>query len=90
MKDSHRQQRGSSRKRKPDPLHLPMVACLQDDAPILATNVNLSPHRDYHEEVVQALTAIGNPALGKAIREDRGSQLEHLGIRCPDLRQRVK
>jgi 3-methyladenine DNA glycosylase AlkD len=28
--------------------------------------------------------------LGKAIQQDRGSQLEHLGIRFPDLRQRVK
>jgi 3-methyladenine DNA glycosylase AlkD len=52
--------------------------------------VNLTGHRDYHEEVAQALTAIGNPALGQAIRKDRGSQFEHLGIRFPDLRQRVK
>jgi len=44
----------------------------------------------YHLEVVKALTAIGNPALGKAIRKDRGSQLKHLGIRFPDLRRRVR
>jgi 3-methyladenine DNA glycosylase AlkD len=46
--------------------------------------------REYHDEVVQALTAIGNPELGEAIRKDRGSQLEHLGIRFPDLRRRVR
>jgi len=45
---------------------------------------------DYHEEVAQALIAIGNPELGEAIRKDRGSQLEHLGIRFPALRKRVK
>lgn len=44
----------------------------------------------YHEEVVTALKAIGNPALGDAIRRDRGSELEHLGIRFPALRVRVK
>ncbi|MGI8886994.1 MAG: DNA alkylation repair protein [Gaiellaceae bacterium] len=44
----------------------------------------------YHEEVAQALIAIGNPAVGEAIRKDRGSQLEHLGIRFPELRKRVK
>ena len=44
----------------------------------------------YHLEVVRALTAIGNPTLGKAIQKDRGSQLKHLGIRFPDLRRRVK
>ncbi len=42
------------------------------------------------KEVAQALAAIGNPGLGEAIRKDRGSQLEHLGIRFPELRQRVK
>ena len=44
----------------------------------------------YHEEVVQALTAIGNPELGERIRKDRGSELVHLGIRFPALRKRVK
>ena len=44
----------------------------------------------YQAEVAQALIAIGNPALGEAIRKDRGSQLEHLGIRFPELRKRVK
>ena len=46
--------------------------------------------RDFHEEVAQALTAIGNPALGETIRKDRGSELEHLGIRFTELRKRVK
>jgi 3-methyladenine DNA glycosylase AlkD len=44
----------------------------------------------YHDEVVQALKSIGDPALGIAIQEDRGSQLEHLAIRFPALRRRVK
>ncbi|MBX3036128.1 MAG: DNA alkylation repair protein [Anaerolineales bacterium] len=44
----------------------------------------------YHLEVVQALTAIGNPSFGKAVQQDRGSQLEHLGIKFPVLRKRVK
>ena len=46
--------------------------------------------QEYHREVIQALTAIGNPALGKAIQQDRGSQLKHLGIRFPELRRRVR
>jgi 3-methyladenine DNA glycosylase AlkD len=46
--------------------------------------------QEYHREVSQALTAIGNPTLGKAVQQDRGSQLKHLGIRFPDLRRRVR
>ena len=56
----------------------------------MTTHVNPTAHRDYHAEVAQALTAIGNPELGEAIRKDRGSELEHLGIRFPELRKRVK
>jgi 3-methyladenine DNA glycosylase AlkD len=52
--------------------------------------VNPSAHRDYHDEIARALTAIGNPELGEAIRNDRGSELEHMGIRFPELRRRVK
>lgn len=52
--------------------------------------MNRTSVREYQEEVVRALTAIGNPGLGEAIRKDRGSQLEHLGIRFPELRKRVK
>lgn len=44
----------------------------------------------YHHEVVQALTAIGNPTFGAAVRKDRGSQLKHLGIKFPTLRKRIK
>ena len=44
----------------------------------------------YHVEVAEALTAIGNPAFGRAVQLDRGSQLEHLGITFPDLRRRVR
>lgn len=44
----------------------------------------------YYREVVQALTAIGNPTFGKAVQQDRGSQLIHLGISFHDLRKRVK
>lgn len=57
---------------------------------ILTPDVNPTGHRDYHEEVAQALIAIRDPELGEAIRKDRGSQLEHLGIRFPELRKRVK
>jgi len=68
-----------------------MVSTPQDDAPpILAADVDRSLGRDYHDEVAQALTAIGNPKLGQAIRKDRGSELEHFGIRFPELRKRVK
>jgi 3-methyladenine DNA glycosylase AlkD len=52
--------------------------------------VSLERQRDYHREVVQALSAIGDPEFGERIRKDRGSQLEHLGIRFPELRRRVK
>ncbi|MBA3432619.1 MAG: DNA alkylation repair protein [Actinobacteria bacterium] len=52
--------------------------------------MNPRSQREYHHEVAQALTAIGDPELGEAIRRDRGSQLEHLGIRFPELRRRVK
>jgi 3-methyladenine DNA glycosylase AlkD len=52
--------------------------------------VSLKRQRDYHEEVAEALSAIGNPEYGERIRKDRGSQLEHLGIRFPELRRRVK
>ncbi len=44
----------------------------------------------YHREVVDALKAIGNPEYGRAVQQDRGSQLDHLGISFPDLRKRVK
>jgi 3-methyladenine DNA glycosylase AlkD len=44
----------------------------------------------YHREVVEALAAIGSPAFGEAVRQDRGSELEHLGITFPDLRRRVR
>jgi 3-methyladenine DNA glycosylase AlkD len=44
----------------------------------------------YHEEVVAALREIGNPSYGAAVATDRGSALEHLGIRFPALRRRVK
>jgi 3-methyladenine DNA glycosylase AlkD len=47
-------------------------------------------HRDYHDEVAQALIAIGDPELGEAVRRDRGSKLVHLGIRFPELRRRVQ
>ncbi len=45
---------------------------------------------EYHDEVVAALREIGNPRLGAAVAKDRGSSLEHLGIRFPALRKRVK
>jgi 3-methyladenine DNA glycosylase AlkD len=45
---------------------------------------------EYHEEVVAALREIGNPRFGAAVAKDRGSSMEHLGIRFPALRKRVK
>jgi 3-methyladenine DNA glycosylase AlkD len=44
----------------------------------------------YHDEVVAALREIGNPHFGAAVAKDRGSSMEHLGIRFPALRKRVK
>jgi len=46
--------------------------------------------QEYHREVAEALTAIGNPAFGQAVQKDRKSQLVHLGITFPNLRRRVK
>jgi 3-methyladenine DNA glycosylase AlkD len=45
---------------------------------------------EYHKEVVAALREIGNPRFGAAVAKDRGSSMEHLGIRFPALRKRVK
>ena len=44
----------------------------------------------YHDEVVAALRKIGNPRLGAAVANDRGSSMQHLGIGFPALRKRVK
>ncbi len=46
--------------------------------------------QEYHREVVKSLTAIGDPSFGKAVQKDRGSNLNHLGIKFPDLRRRVR
>jgi len=48
------------------------------------------PFQDYHREVAEALTLLGDPERGKAVQRDRGSQLAHLGVTFPKLRQRVK
>lgn len=53
-------------------------------------NINRTKFKQYHREVVEELTAIGNPAFGKAVQRDRGSKLKHLGIKFPVLRRRVK
>ncbi len=53
-------------------------------------SINNTKFQEYHREVVEALTAIGNSAFGKAVQQDRGSQLEHLGVTFPNLRQRVR
>jgi len=52
--------------------------------------INRTKFQEYHREVVEALTAIGNSTFGKAVQKDRGSQLKHLGIKFPDLRRRVR
>jgi 3-methyladenine DNA glycosylase AlkD len=46
--------------------------------------------QEYHREVVDALTVLGDPERGKAVQQDRGSQLVHLGITFPKLRRRVQ
>ncbi|MBC8064580.1 MAG: DNA alkylation repair protein [Chlorobia bacterium] len=56
----------------------------------MANALNQTSLDAYHREVIDALSAIGNPNLGKAIQKDRGSQLEYLGTRFPNLRKRVK
>ena len=53
-------------------------------------SVSRAKLQEYHREIAEALTAIGNPAFGEAVRQDRGSQLEHLGLTFPDLRRRVR
>ncbi len=53
-------------------------------------NMNGIDFQEYHREVVEALTALGDPERGKAVQRDRGSQLAHLGITFPKLRRRVK
>jgi 3-methyladenine DNA glycosylase AlkD len=53
-------------------------------------SVSRTKLQEYHLEVAQALTALGNPAFGQAVRQDRGSQLEHLGLTFPNLRRRVR
>jgi 3-methyladenine DNA glycosylase AlkD len=50
----------------------------------------MTTHAPYHDEVVAALRPIGNLQRGEAIRLDRGSELQHLGIGFPALRARVK
>ena len=50
----------------------------------------MTEHAQHHDEVLAALAAIGNPRRGEAIRLDRGSELQYLGIGFPALRARVK
>jgi 3-methyladenine DNA glycosylase AlkD len=56
----------------------------------MAAKVSRRDLDEYHDEVVAALREIGNPRLGTAVAKDRGSSLEHLGIRFPALRKRIK
>lgn len=44
----------------------------------------------YHDEVLHALQALGNPSFGRHMAEDRGSSLNYVGIRVPALRRRVR
>lgn len=44
----------------------------------------------YHDEVLDALLAIGNPRLGLHIPRDRRSELEYCGVRVPSRRRRVQ
>ncbi len=52
--------------------------------------ISRAKFQEYRREVVEALTAIGNPTFGKAVQQDRGSQLKHFGIKFPELRRRVR
>jgi 3-methyladenine DNA glycosylase AlkD len=54
------------------------------------TKINQKNLQEYHQEVAQELKAIGDPTFGKAVQQDRASNLEHLGIKFPVLRKRVK
>jgi 3-methyladenine DNA glycosylase AlkD len=55
-----------------------------------AAKISRRAFDQYHEEVVAALREIGNARFGAAVAKDRGSSMEHLGIRFPALRRRVK
>ena len=44
----------------------------------------------YHDEVLDALQALGNPRLGQHMAKDRDSSLKYVGIRVPALRRRVQ
>jgi len=52
--------------------------------------MNGTNFQEYHREVVEALTMLGDPERGKAVQRDRGSQLTHLGTAFPKLRRRVQ
>ena len=52
--------------------------------------ISRTKFQSFHHEVVEALTVIGDPTFGKAVQQDRGSQLKHLGIKFPALRRRVR
>lgn len=54
-----------------------------------AANISRRAFDQYQEEVVAALREIGNARFGAAVAKDRGSSMEHLGIRFPALRRRV-
>ncbi|MYD99527.1 MAG: DNA alkylation repair protein [Gammaproteobacteria bacterium] len=44
----------------------------------------------YHDEVLHALQALGDPTFGRHMAKDRGSSLNYVGIRVPALRRRVR
>lgn len=46
------------------------------------------PH--YHDEVLEALQAIGRPSFGLHMAKDRRSNMLYVGIRVPTLRNRVR
>jgi 3-methyladenine DNA glycosylase AlkD len=55
----------------------------------MAAKLSAAAIEGYHREVADGLKAIGSPEYGRAVQLDRRSQLEHLGIRFPELRKRV-
>jgi 3-methyladenine DNA glycosylase AlkD len=48
------------------------------------------PFAGYHDEVVEALAALGNPRRGEAVRLNRRSELHYLGAGFPEVRRRVE
>lgn len=58
-------------------------------SPPLTSFQTIDPQQD-HRELLSALRPLGDARRGEAVRVDRGSAMEHLGIPIPALRARVR